>query len=66
MKHLVCLLFWVNKGYINFGRVGRDFQVNVHWLELKALGMPHLHEEEFQEPDGQFLTRREVEPVICL
>lgn len=30
------------------------------------MGMLHLHEEEFQEPVGQVLIRREeVESVIC-
>ena len=55
----------MNKGYINFGRVGRDFQVNVHWLELKALGMPHLHGQELQVLAGCVPTeRKDIEPVI--
>ena len=55
------------QGLYRFEGLGRDCQGGCTLLAgAEVLGMLHLHEEEFQEPDGQFLTRREVEPVICL
>jgi hypothetical protein len=55
----------VNKGYINLGEWEGIFQVNLHWLRLKVLEMPHLYGKAFQVLPGQVLIRRKgIEPLI--
>lgn len=45
------------------GRGFRDGCISLAGTEV--LGMPHLHEEEFQELAGHvFIGREEVKPVI--
>ena len=56
---------WAKQGlYVNLGEWEGVFRVNInHWLELKVLGMPHLHREALQE--FQDLTwREEAESLI--
>lgn len=59
------VLLRVNKGYLHLGEwEGVFLRAKVHWLQLKAPGVPHSQGETFQVLTGQVLIgRKEVEPV---
>lgn len=51
-------LFGVNKDYIKLGKwEGFFLRVKFLWLRLKALGVPHLHVDIFQEAEPLILPK---------